>query len=243
MIEVLPILKPQSAFVLDGCKNGWILSAYSKESFQVSFIKNLKELQPLPKALIYIDIPLKLPKNWTEYPRKSDQLAKQYLKRFHSSIFYAPFETWLSLPYEHINESCTQQNKPKVSKQSFNLFQKIKEATLFKKSSHHSLIEIHPELLIHHFLNSEKVSKKTKAGIEQRCILFSQISENNLCPEELAKIEMKLKKIFPHAFFQQDDILDCVLSLAIIEFLKKTLENSKKIDFEALKHKLYLFHS
>ncbi len=114
---------------IDGARTGWIVSEVSNKKLDITWIKslsevNLRNIKNIKTALI--DMPLKLPITLNDYPRMADKKAKKLLTNRHSCIFYAPLEKWLNEDYVLINEECERSNKPKCSKQSYNLFSKIR---------------------------------------------------------------------------------------------------------------------
>ena len=161
---------------IDGCQNGWLISSIKKNKINYQFSPTLTKFPFEPNATITIDMPLELPKTIDDYPKKSEQQAKKILGQRHSCIFYAPLATWLQLPYETINEQCTNHAKPKLSKQSYQLFPKIIELQTFKKQSLHlKQYESHPECVFQ-LLNQNVPlpSKKTSPGIEIRINLLNE---------------------------------------------------------------------
>ena len=118
---------------IDGSKKGWVIAIINSKTLTLFWIECLTELKLNKNDSILIDMPITLPTTITHYPRQSDILAKKYLGRRHSCIFYAPVLFWLSQSYECINVYCETHQKPKLSKQSFYLIPKITETLRFKK--------------------------------------------------------------------------------------------------------------
>ena len=104
-----------------------------------------------PHARIIIDMPVHCPQSLNDYLEKVISMLKRNLVA--ALVFYAPLSSWLSSDYLSINAECAQFQKPKLSKQSFNLFKKIAELQRFSnENSHLTIIESHPELVFQ-FLN------------------------------------------------------------------------------------------
>ena len=163
-------------FGIDGSRNGWVLSFINQSGdLSLEFTDNLVHyFDDFRDVSILIDMPVYLPNTIDDYPRKSEIMAKQYLGKKHSSIFYAPLEKWLDLEFLDINIICTQYNKPKQSKQSYNLFKKIKEVQLFLESKpNFTIYEGHPECFFNHHLIHHP--KKTTDGIMERFSLLKKV--------------------------------------------------------------------
>ena len=204
--------------VVDGCRSGWVISSIYKNNIYISYINNLAEINSYDLSTIYIDIPLKLPQSIINYPRKSDKTAKKHLGKYHSSIFYAPLMDWLDLPFAEINKKCKKYNKPKLSIQSFNLFKKISEVQEYYKKYPSSFIEIHPELIIHYFLN-HKYSKKTVAGQNQRLDCLNNYFATRLTLNHIYDAIIELKNNFPKCKLTIDDIIDSIFVSCVIDKL------------------------
>ena len=142
--------------VLDGCSTGWIVTEIVKSKIYIYYIKDLSDLKNNETCLNFVDIPVCLPVNIQDYPRQCDYIAKKILGRFHSSIFYAPLKAWLGKSLEAINSICQNQSKPKLSKQSFNLFKKIIDVQKEYEKKPIFWQEIHPELLVHFYTGTNK---------------------------------------------------------------------------------------
>ena len=204
--------------VLDGCQSGWIAAeVLNAQKTHIYHVSKLTDLTINNQCLNFIDIPIRLPKNINEYPRLSDKKTKSLLGCFHSSIFYAPLEEWLNKEYESINKECSFQNKPKLSKQSFNLFKKIKAVQVVYKEHPKQWIEIHPELLVHYYLKNEKIKKTTVDGQLQRLDILTnqlnlQISLNDLklCYGQLKSEDLGIN-------LAMDDIIDALFCAACIK--------------------------
>lgn len=207
--------------VLDGCKNGWIFANIEKQNLILCYIHHLKELEKLQVNYIFVDMPLKLPLCIQSYPRQADKTAKQILGRFHSSIFYAPLHSWLDLPFKSINSFCQLNHKAKLSKQSFNLFPKIKELQKYILDAKACVLEIHPELIVHSFFGLRKLSKKTPHGQSQRIKLINTLLQSSYTEKDLVQVYEKLRQLHPQARFQKDDCLDACLTACVAQVFFK----------------------
>ena len=164
-----------NTYGIDGCKAGWVITHYNQKNIVVDISDTLFNFPFKPHAQIIIDMPVHCSKSLNDYPRKSDIDAKKKLGRWHSRVFYAPLTSWLSSDYLTINAECAQFQKPKLSKQSFNLFKKIAELQRFSnENSNLTIIESHPELVFQ-FLNQGIAleSKKSKLAQQLRYTLLT----------------------------------------------------------------------
>jgi len=128
-----------------------------------------------PESILIVDMPLNLPQLIKDYPRMSDVTAKKVLGKAHASIFYAPLERWLDENLKTINLECAAYQKPKLSIQSYNLFNHIKSIQKIKKLPHILSYESHPELFFHGLSESYPHSKKTTKGTYQRLNILSHL--------------------------------------------------------------------
>ena len=215
MITVKQTMTPSHYHVLDGCSSGWLSGYFVDNTFILNYLETLQDLPNSKQSTFFIDIPIHLPTDISHYPRTEDQLAKKKLSRFHSSIFYAPLSQWLTNSYHDINLECTHHRKPKISKQSFHLFPKITEAQNILQTHNHSIQEIHPELIIHHFVGNSKLSKKTLDGLQQRLHLIHDLTHIQLSINDLQNTLHSLKCNYPKSVVKLDDLID-VLSICSV---------------------------
>tara|TARA_A100001011_G_C14072565_1_gene740917 strand:- start:87 stop:830 length:744 start_codon:yes stop_codon:yes gene_type:complete len=217
MITIKQTMTHSKYYVLDGCSTGWLSGSLSNNTFSLNYLETLQDLPNSKKTTYYIDIPICLPTDISHYPRKEDQVAKKKLSHFHSSIFYAPLSEWLTYSYHDINLECDYHRKPKISKQSFHLFSKISEAQDILKTHNNSIQEIHPELIIHHFLGTSKQSKKTLDGIQQRLHLIHDLTHIQLSINDLQNTLNSLKSNYPKSVVKLDDLIDVLSICSVIK--------------------------
>ena len=136
-------------FGIDGCRYGWIV-AEEKPTGELNFklIESLNYLERIisKKAIAGIDIPLAIHEKGF---RMADAEARNLLKSRASTIFSPPAkETLLSNSYTDACEINELICGKKISKQSWFLFSKIKEARTIFCQEHKKLklYEVHPEL-------------------------------------------------------------------------------------------------
>ncbi len=243
MISVNNNLIVKNWAVLDGTASGWVLSYFDESILYLTYIDHLNQLDFSHNAIYFIDIPILLPTTIMEYPRRSDQIGKKLLGKYHSSIFYAPLSEWLSLNYKHINTICSKENKPKLSKQSFNIFKKIKEAQSVFNKNPRFFKEIHPELLIDYFV-SNKLSKKTIDGQLQRIHTLNTQFNFEFTHKQIKDCLVTLKNTFPGSKINIDDIIDTLFVSTLLsknQFLTNSTQNDIIID-ENLLERFTLFN-
>ncbi len=208
---------------IDGCKKGWIIAKLKKHNIEFEFLSTLSKL-PLKKSIFIIDMPVELPNSIFKYPRLADKKTKSFLGKHHSCVFYAPLKKWLNHDLIAINQECDNHQKPKLSLQSFYLFNKILD--LQKNKSIHTMIESHPECIFKRWYKYNLTSKKTKEGFLLRQSLLNKKLEEYNFPKLNETLEVFFnshKKIC-----QKDDLIDA-LALSILHY-----EYQCNLDFKTL---------
>ena len=232
MISVNNNLIIKNWAVLDGTASGWVLTYIEKSVLYITYLDHLNQLDFSGNVIYFIDIPILLPKSIKDYPRISDKTGKKLLGKYHSSIFYAPLSEWLSLNYKEINTICSKANKPKLSKQSFNIFKKIKEAQSVSNKNPRFFKEIHPELLIDYFV-SNKLSKKTIDGQLQRIHTLNTQFNFEFTHKQIKDSLITLKNTFSGSKINIDDIIDSLFVTTLLsknQFLTNSTQNDIIID-------------
>ena len=197
-------------FGIDGCRFGWVVAEErTKGDLSIRLIEDLSDLESISsqKAIAGIDIPLAIHKKGF---RMADAEARTLLKSRASTIFSAPaLETLQSDDYTtacEINESICGK---KISKQSWFLFSKIKEARTIFCHAHKKikLYEVHPELsfMAMNDMRVIELGKKTDEGFKIRHKLVKKI---------FPKFDFdKIKANFKRCDVADDDILDAIAVL------------------------------
>ena len=194
------LMMSTNIYGIDGCKSGWVIAHYINNQPKLSIVKSLADFSFHNNAHIIIDMPVLCPESIINYPRKRDILAKKKLGRCHSRVFYAPVKSWLRKDYALINDICDEHAKPKLSKQSFNLFKTILDVQSFIDSNpNYHIEESHPELVFQYLNNGTPLeSKKSPPGQRKRNDLLNESLPNLAC----INIQLKGCAI--------DDILDAM---------------------------------
>lgn len=196
---------------IDSCPGGWVVAVSNTDysSISIHIISNLEELKKLYSQiiLIAIDMPVHLKNN----ERMVDVNARKILGKRASTIFSAPVEEALNTnTYEEASLVNFKITGKKLSKQSHNLFPKIKEVQNFMKQNNEiKIFESHPELAFM-ALNDGKIivsKKKTIEGFNQRLNLLKKVFPNF----SFLVVRSTIKK----SLANDDDILDALVTLGV----------------------------
>ena len=167
-----------SVIGIDGCKAGWIIAkTLENESISFQIIKNLNDLKRINVSHIGIDIPLQLSHTGKRF---AEIEARSLLKNRACTIFTPP--TLNALRAKNYMDACEvnfNECGKRISKQSWNLFPKIKEAQEFldnKSINKLRVFEVHPELsfMAMNDMILVQASKKTDIGREIRIKLIQK---------------------------------------------------------------------
>ena len=154
---------------VDGCRKGWIALRWSESGSSLHWLARLEELdQWADLEAVALDIPLGLS---VTGERRCDQLARARLGRRASTLFNAPPRACLEagLDYPRANELSRSLSGRGLSRQSFALVAKIREADDYWRRSRAPLSEAHPELGFAHLNAGVALApKKSWAGLMQR---------------------------------------------------------------------------
>ena len=205
---------------IDGCRAGWITAKILDNqliSFQI--IENLNDdyLKQSNLTHIGIDIPLQLSHTGK---RLAEIEARGLLKKRACTIFSPP--TLNALRAKNYIDACEVNFKEcgkRISKQSWNLFPKIKEAHKFLENNSISkleVFEVHPELsfMAMNDMNLIEASKKTETGKEIRIKLIQKFFPN--FSFESVRNQYKKNQVL------DDDILD---SISVLWSTQRIVDN------------------
>jgi predicted RNase H-like nuclease len=193
---------------IDGCRAGWIAASFQKNQITFQLLHSLQKLiSTNEKQYIGIDMPVYLSDH--EF-READQEARRLLKRRAATVFSAPITKILhAISYKDACQLSFKLTGKKISKQSWNLFPKIKDVQQVKNKFQGVRIfyEIHPELSFMAMNKMEilEISKKLAQGKEMRLNLIKSIY-----PSFNFK---KVRKQFLKKDVSDDDILDAIAVL------------------------------
>jgi len=209
---------------IDACRSGWIMTVMHKKSNQFMYrfsptfsglVTNIKTKNESYRFLVDMPIGLLPLKNIGQVQpnqRSCDMQARKILGKRHSSIFSPPC---LQALYEQTYSSASTLNftltGKKISKQSWNIFQRIREVNEFLHQNHWArslFFESHPELAYQKLNNHTPLqySKKTNDGILERLDILSRYHPeshtffSNITSDKTMKGKM-----------QKDDVVDALV--------------------------------
>ena len=205
---------------IDGCRAGWIITqVLDNQLISFHIIKNLNDdyLKQIKLSYIGIDIPLQLSQTGK---RLAEIEARSLLKKRACTIFSPP--TLNALRAKNYIDACEVNFKEcgkRISKQSWNLFPKIKEAHKFLENNSISkleVFEVHPELsfMAMNDMNLIDASKKTETGKEIRIKLIQKFFPN--FSFESVRNQYKKNQVL------DDDILD---SISVLWSTQRIVDN------------------
>ena len=205
---------------MDGCSAGWFTTKIAdKQSLIFNIIEDLNDdyLKKSNLSHIGIDIPLYLSKTGK---RRAEIEARFLLKKRACTIFSPP--TFNVLRAKNYIDACEINFKEcgnRISKQSWNLFPKIKEAQKFLENNlicQVGIFEIHPELsfMAMNDMNLIEASKKTEIGKKIRIKLIQKFFPSF----SFESVRDQYKKYQVH----DDDILD---SISIVWSTQRIVDN------------------
>jgi predicted RNase H-like nuclease len=163
---------------VDACKAGWIGIVLMRDRAEACFAASIDGLMRLALAdggldVVAVDMPIGLADTG---PRKADLLAKDAIGPLRSAVFMTPVRPALLVP-DHatavaINRELAGQG---VSIQAFGLKTKLLEVETWARTTHHRVIEVHPEVSFARMAGVPlTVRKSTWAGAETRRRLLAR---------------------------------------------------------------------
>jgi len=201
-----------AAVGVDGCRGGWFFFAGDEFGFrwglEPRFSRIVGDLPPDSRVMVDIPIGLAGPSCPV---RACDTLARRRLGPRSSSVFSTPSRAALDCDdYAGASRLNQQITGRKLSRQSWNLFPRIREVDAYlaaHRSARAQIFESHPEMCFTALAGGRPMShyKKTEPGFAERLEL--------LCarwPEAPAAIEAALAAL-PRSKVARDDITDALV--------------------------------
>ncbi|TVP86539.1 MAG: DUF429 domain-containing protein [Alkalicoccus sp.] len=196
---------------IDGCPGGWVTArAENGRVYSIEVIPGLSCLNTSCADVIWIDIPIGLP-SAVSFPRKAEREARKLLKTRAASVFTVPCREVLhKAEYQEANRDHLELTGQGLSKQSWYLLEKIKEAEVFVNQMGENMIhEAHPELVFHGLSGKVmKHSKKKEEGRQERLDVLK-----TYFPEAEKQYEMAVQQ-WMRKVVSKDDIIDA-MALAV----------------------------
>lgn len=171
---------------VDGDKRGWLGIVLAEGRFESAHLDaTLDHLtrDAGPVDAIAVDMPIGL----VDGPRReADQAARRLLPGKASSVFNAPPAcVWDTANYEEANRICRAEVGQGLSRQSWGLMTKIREATGFQARSAAQVVEAHPELAFAHMGGMRPVAESKQSWSGQRQRIARLASVGVTVPDEL----------------------------------------------------------
>ena len=197
---------------VDGCRGGWLAAVWSPQRWVLEWVgyPNLAAiLLAYPDSLIGIDIPLGL---WSHGDRPCDKAARKLLgKDRRSSVFAPPIPTVLDCAtYAAANEASREAIGKGISKQSFELFPKMREGnSVVTPEIQHRVFELHPEVSFCGLAGEPMLyPKRTAEGFEERRELLNR----ELDLDSPIPVRRDMARKFQAAGAMPDDALDAAVA-------------------------------
>lgn len=154
---------------VDACRAGWVGISGELRGYFGATISQLVDAaeQDGPLTVVAIDIPIGLPINGS---RAADVLARRLIGKRSSSVFSTPIRAAL-LAATHAEASALNREATGkgLSQQAYALRTKILEVDAWARTTHHQVIEVHPELCFATMAGRTLLHpKSTWAGVEER---------------------------------------------------------------------------
>jgi pyridoxal kinase len=195
---------------LDGCKAGWIgvwYDIHGHASPRHQLFSSLSEVADaeISPEIIAIDMPVGFPELSEHGGRICEREARALLGRKSSSVFSSPSRKALAAnTYQEACELNSLEGGPRLSKQSYMLFPKMREVDALKKSEMGSIVfETHPEVALAIFERAPIL--EAKKAVEGRAARLTA----------LRKLGFPIGLIDPHTYpnskVAPDDLVDAAI--------------------------------
>jgi predicted RNase H-like nuclease len=160
----MPISVAAGAVMLagaDGCRAGWVLATRQQARVIPSLASVAGEFER-----IGVDMPVALVDTWG---RRSDYEARRLLARRASTIFPSPPRPLLGhTEYPQANAASKQLFGRGLTRQTFNLFPKVREVVALAEQRPDLLLEVHPECSFRTMTGHDLAPKRTANGFAER---------------------------------------------------------------------------
>lgn len=205
---------------VDGCPDGWIVVLLNPETsdFHVTHCADFSSVLTLDLAprVIAIDMPIGLPDRIEGPGRVAEQAVRPMLGQRQSSVFSIPARAAVYADsYLGACEAALAGSAPpkKVSKQSFNIFAKIREIdALMTPGLQSRVCESHPEVIFTMLNDGEPapLPKKVKSQSNPPGLVWREaLLQRNGVPEAVFSVNPK-----DHGKAARDDLVDAAACAA-----------------------------
>lgn len=157
---------------VDGCRGGWVAVALEDGEFVgVHVVTTIDELVPDPARVLGIDMPMG---ETTPGARASDVAARAFLGPRRSTIFPSPPFAAAGRSYEDAKQIAIATTGKGISKQAWNLYPKMLDASPHWEREPERLREVHPDCSFTAMAGAPLSSrKKTPEGEDERHALLA----------------------------------------------------------------------
>jgi predicted RNase H-like nuclease len=198
---------------VDGCRGGWVAVGAEGRTKSVRFVRRFEELFDAKLALIAVDMPMGFADEALPGGRDCERAARAALPGKGSSVFSAPCRAALdAADYRAALVANRKAHGIGLSKQSFNLFPKMRELdAVLRGQPPCRIVEAHPELGFARLAGAPILAPKRSAeGRQARLEVLAKAG--------FGVVEKWLDR-FPRAQVAVDDVIDaacvCVAALRI----------------------------
>ena len=151
-----------SAIGVDGCRGGWVVAATTGVRVWRTFVEVLDERADV----VGVDMPVGLP---DAFERAADRDARAFLRPRASSIFPTPPRSLLAYDtYDDANTASKAAFGRGLTRQTFSLFEKLREVDSAVRAGEKRVVEIHPECSFRALTGRVLAPKRTIEGLAQR---------------------------------------------------------------------------
>jgi predicted RNase H-like nuclease len=148
---------------VDGCRIGWVVATMDGVAVSRSFAT----IADANFAVVAVDMPIGLPDTWG---RAADRAARAFIRPRGACIFPAPPRPLLAFDtYADANDACKATYERGLTRQSFNLFPKLREVdAVIDATNQNRFAEASPECSFRALTGSVLAPKRTREGREAR---------------------------------------------------------------------------
>jgi predicted RNase H-like nuclease len=218
---------------VDGCKAGWFFVGLDDtEDWSIGLLAEIYGLSGLitKSQLILVDIPIGLPE-YDKNERRCDLAARKVLKQRRSSVFPVPLRQAINCnDYEHASRVNYEHTKRKLSRQSWEIAQKIKEMARFLLGAEtdKKVRETHPEICFWALNNyrAMRYNKKSRQGFNERLAILLKYCSY---AEDIVK---EAEHKYQRREVARDDIIDALIAAVTARFYPKLITMPKEVEYD-----------
>jgi predicted RNase H-like nuclease len=152
---------------VDGARSGWLGALVDASGVEWRYAADIRDLLAIEADTVGIDMPIGLPDAGV---RTCDVEARRLLGPRRSSVFAAPVRPVLGCAtYAEARAVLAALGGPSMSAQAFGIVRAVRQVDeALTAADSDRVVEVHPELVLHHLLGADLAPKKTPEGAEQR---------------------------------------------------------------------------